>query len=35
MKKKLIVAGTAWMLALAAAEPVAMDPIPQWKVPQG
>ena len=35
MKKKLIVAGTAWMLALAAAEPVALDPFPQWKVPQG
>lgn len=35
MKKKLIVAGTAWMLALAAAEPVALNPFPQWKVPQG
>ncbi len=35
MKKKLIVAGTVWMLALAAAEPIALDPFPQWKMPQG
>lgn len=35
MKKKLIVAGTVWMLALAAAEPIALDPFPQWKKPQG
>lgn len=33
MKKYLIAAGTAWMISLAAAEPIALEPFPQWKVP--
>lgn len=35
MRKSLIVVGSVWMLALAAAEPVALDPFPLWKVPRG
>lgn len=35
MKKSLIVVGCVWMLALAAAEPIALEPFPLWKMPRG